>query len=92
LAANREWLAELETFAAERTLTVAQLSMAWLLAQGDDIFPIPGSRRLEHIESNVASSRVSLSQAALVRLTEIVSHARIKGERYPMAMEAQLRR
>lgn len=92
LGANRSWLAELEAFASKRQLSVAQLSLAWLLSQGDEIFPIPGSRRLEHIESNLAAARVTLSDAELAELRAIVAPARVQGERYPAAMRSQLRR
>ena len=54
-----------ETIAKRKKCTVAQLSLAWLLAQGDDIIPIPGTKKLEYLEENIGSLNVSLSNEDL---------------------------
>jgi aryl-alcohol dehydrogenase-like predicted oxidoreductase len=67
LAANRDRFAPLRAMAAEKEITPAQLALAWLLAQGDDVVPIPGSRTPSHIDENLAaaawSSRPTTSSA-----------------------------
>lgn len=92
IQANMSWLAELEDLARQRSVTVAQLALAWLLAQGDDIFPIPGSRRLAHLQANAAAGSLTLTAAERERIEAIVTPERIVGDRYPAAMLAQLGR
>jgi aryl-alcohol dehydrogenase-like predicted oxidoreductase len=62
---------------------VAQLSLAWLLAQGDNIIPIPGTKKLEYLEENIGSLNVSLSSEDLVLIERARSENPIKGGRYP---------
>jgi aryl-alcohol dehydrogenase-like predicted oxidoreductase len=62
-----------------------QLALAWLLAQGDDIVPIPGTRRPERLEQNVAAANVQLTDADLTRIEEILPEGAY-GSRYPAAM------
>jgi aryl-alcohol dehydrogenase-like predicted oxidoreductase len=71
LAANRDRFAPLRTLAADKGITPAQLALAWLLAQGDDVVPIPGSRTPAHIDENLAAAAVELSPADLRRLDEL---------------------
>jgi len=66
--------------AAAKDATASQLALAWLLAQGDDIIPIPGTKRIKYIEENVAALKVELSQeetATLRKLTEGVAGAKL---------------
>jgi aryl-alcohol dehydrogenase-like predicted oxidoreductase len=77
-----EQLAEL---AAEHDITTAQLALAWLLAQGEDIAPIPGTRSPERLAENVGAAEVTLTDADLERVLEIVPHGAF-GSRYPEAM------
>jgi len=69
---NVEAVRQLTGLAASKGATVAQLALAWLLAQGDDIVPIPGTRNRERIEENVGASEVRLDEADLARIREIL--------------------
>ena len=60
--------------------------MAWLFAQGQDIFPIPGTKRRERLAENVASLDVKLTPAELAELNSKVSQLGVQGDRYPPAM------
>jgi aryl-alcohol dehydrogenase-like predicted oxidoreductase len=71
LAANRERFAPLLTMAEGLDVTPAQLALAWLLHQGEDIVPIPGTRRLEHVDENARAVSVALTPAILARINEL---------------------
>jgi aryl-alcohol dehydrogenase-like predicted oxidoreductase len=77
---NLRIVAEVEAVAAEAGATAAQVALAWLLAQGDDIVPIPGTRRTARLEENVGAVELSLSADQLARLGAIRPPA---GDRYP---------
>lgn len=68
LPRNLHIVDEIETVAAEAGATPAQVALAWLLARGDDVVPIPGSRRAARVEENVAATEVRLSREQLARL------------------------
>ena len=68
---------------ARRACTPAQLALAWVLAQGDDIVPIPGTKRRKYLEENVAARRSRSRRAELARIDEIAPHGAAAGERYP---------
>ena len=76
---------ELTALATERGITVAQLALAWLLAQGDDVVPIPGTRHARRVEENVGAAEVELSAADLERIERILPGGAY-GSRYPEAM------
>jgi aryl-alcohol dehydrogenase-like predicted oxidoreductase len=76
---------EVQAVAAEVGVTPAQVALAWLLAQGDDIAPIPGTRRVARVEENTASDRIELSSAQLQRLNDLTPAA---GERHNEAQMA----
>ncbi len=73
-------------------ITPAQLALAWLLAQGRDVVPIPGTRRLDRIEQNAAAAGVELSEADLRRLDDAVPRAAWAGDRRSFAAAAISRR
>ncbi|MFF2327736.1 MULTISPECIES: aldo/keto reductase [unclassified Streptomyces] len=75
---------ELTTLAASKGGTVTQLALAWLLAQGDDIVPIPGTRSPRRLEENVAAAQVALTPQDLRRIEEILPHG-AAGSRYSEA-------
>jgi aryl-alcohol dehydrogenase-like predicted oxidoreductase len=81
LERNLELLREVERVAREKAVTPAQLSLAWLLAQGDDVVPIPGSDRRTYLEENVAAVDVVLSPADLAQLDRIFPPGAAAGER-----------
>ncbi|WP_020137022.1 aldo/keto reductase [Streptomyces sp. 351MFTsu5.1] len=76
---------ELTALAESRGIAVTQLALAWLLAQGDDIVPIPGTRSVRRLEENVASASVDLTPEDLARVQEILPHGSA-GSRYPQSM------
>jgi aryl-alcohol dehydrogenase-like predicted oxidoreductase len=78
---NGRIVLQLQEIAEERGITVAQLAIAWLLHQGDDIVPIPGTRRRENLEANAAAADVVLSEEDLRTLNELASPATVAGER-----------
>jgi aryl-alcohol dehydrogenase-like predicted oxidoreductase len=81
-----------EEIASEKKCTPGQLALAWLLAQGDDIIPIPGTKRRKYLEENAAALNVKLSSDDLRRIDEVAPHGAAAGERYPQAMMAAVNR
>ena len=77
---NLDVVAEVQTIAAAKGCTPAQLALAWLLAQGDDIVPIPGSTRAERVEENAGAAALALSADELAALEALAP--RVTGERY----------
>ncbi|MGI5215153.1 aldo/keto reductase [Plantactinospora sp. CA-290183] len=69
--------------AAEIGCTPAQAALAWLLAQGEDVLPIPGTKRVHYLEENVAAADLVLSPEQVYRLSEAVPPDEVAGERYP---------
>jgi aryl-alcohol dehydrogenase-like predicted oxidoreductase len=80
---NLELVAAIETLAQRKRITPAQLALAWVLAQGDDIVPIPGTTRPQRVEENVAALDVELTDDDLARLDEIAPVGAAAGTRYP---------
>jgi aryl-alcohol dehydrogenase-like predicted oxidoreductase len=84
---NLELVRHIERLAASKGCTPSQLALAWVLAQGDDMVPIPGTKRRTYLEENVAASDVTLTAADLRRIDEIAPHGAAAGARYhPDAM------
>lgn len=81
LAANAPIVDFLRKFAKEKNATPAQLSLAWLLAQKPWIVPIPGTRRLDHLEENLGSVKLQLSSADLHEIGAALSKLRVHGGR-----------
>jgi aryl-alcohol dehydrogenase-like predicted oxidoreductase len=82
LARNVELVAQLEAMAHARGVTGAQLALAWLLAQGEDIVPIPGTNHVRNVELNVAAVDIALSADELQRLSQVFAPGAGAGERY----------
>lgn len=83
LEANLALVAKVKALAAAKGCTPAQLALAWLLAQGPDILPIPGTRRAERLEENAAALAVSLGKDDLAALDAALPPGAAAGERYP---------
>ncbi len=81
-AANVRLAENVRTIAAELASTPARVALAWLLAQGDDIVPIPGTKRVGFLEDNAGASDLELSAAQLQRITELVPKDAVAGARY----------
>ena len=73
----------LERIAAEKRCTPAQLVLAWLLHQGRDVVPIPGTKRRERIDENLNATRISLTADELKRISEAAPVGAGAGTRYP---------
>ena len=74
-----------KTLAATRGATPGQVALAWLLHQGKDIVPIPGTKRIEYLEENVAAASLTLSTDELARLDQALPPGAAAGDRYPPA-------
>jgi aryl-alcohol dehydrogenase-like predicted oxidoreductase len=82
---NLELVKKLEQFAKGKGCTPAQLALAWVMQQGDHIFPIPGTKRIKYLEDNVGALRVNLSQQELNELDDIAPLGVAAGGRYTEA-------
>jgi aryl-alcohol dehydrogenase-like predicted oxidoreductase len=80
---NLELVDRVKEIADEKGVTPGQLALAWVLAQGEDIVPIPGTKRVRYLEENAAAAEISLSPEDLERLDEIAPAGAAAGERYP---------
>ncbi len=79
---NLELVRHIERLAAEKGCTPSQLALAWVLAQGDDMVPIPGTKRRHYLEENVGAINVTLTRADLERIDEIAPKGAAAGDRY----------
>jgi aryl-alcohol dehydrogenase-like predicted oxidoreductase len=82
---NADAVKRLTALATEKAITVTQLALAWLLSQGEDIVPIPGTRKPRRMEENAAAADIELSAAELAQIKEILPEGAF-GSRYPAAM------
>ncbi len=82
LDANLVLVARITEIAERLGCTPGQLALAWVLAQGDDVAPIPGTKRIPYLEENVAAADVRLSEADLQELAEAVPAGAVAGDRY----------
>jgi aryl-alcohol dehydrogenase-like predicted oxidoreductase len=80
---NLELVEKIQSLAAEKGCTPAQLAIAWVLAQGRDIITIPGSKRIIHLEENIASENVQLTREDLQTIEAIMPAGIVSGTRYP---------
>jgi aryl-alcohol dehydrogenase-like predicted oxidoreductase len=83
LGKNRELVERVETMAHDKGCTVGQLALAWLLAQGPDIIPIPGTKRRERLEENVGALSVKLSADDVKKIAGAMPVGAAAGLRYP---------
>ena len=80
---NLALVKRVEEIARERKCTPTQLALAWVLAQGDDIVPIPGTKHRKYLQENVGALEVALSSKDLARIDEVAPHEAVAGARYP---------
>jgi aryl-alcohol dehydrogenase-like predicted oxidoreductase len=83
---NLDLVARVEEIAKQKGCTPAQLALAWVLAQGEDIVPIPGTKRRKYLEQNVGALNVQLTSEDLRRIEEVAPLGAAAGERYPEHM------
>jgi len=89
LERNLALVERVEELAGERGVTPGQLALAWVLAQGDDVVPIPGTKRVRYLEENAAAAELSLSGDELAALGELFAPDAVAGGRYaPEQMKA----
>ncbi len=82
---NLDLVQRIEKMAKAKGCTTSQLALAWVLAQGDDLAPIPGTKRVKYLEENAKAVDVPLSAEDLKQLDEIAPHGSAAGDRYPAA-------
>ncbi|KFG67260.1 aldo/keto reductase [Microvirga sp. BSC39] len=80
---NLDLVGEIETMAREKGCAPSQLALAWVLAQGDDIVPIPGTKRRRYLEENAGALDVTLTDEDLARIDRIIPPGAAAGTRYP---------
>jgi aryl-alcohol dehydrogenase-like predicted oxidoreductase len=89
---NLELVAKVEVLTKEKGVKASQLALAWVLAQGDFIVSIPGTKRRSYLEENVPAASLVLSPAELHRLDEVAPRGVAAGVRYPEASMAFVNR
>jgi len=83
---NLKFVDELTAVAKEKGCTTSQLVLQWLMRQGEDIIPIPGTKRIKYLEENMGALDVVLSDEEVKRIREMVEKCEIQGGRYMEAM------
>lgn len=89
---NLELVGRIEEIAVEKKCRPSQLALAWVLAQGEDIVPIPGTKRRKYLEENVGALQITLTPADLKRIDEVAPRGSTAGARYPEAMMGAVNR
>jgi aryl-alcohol dehydrogenase-like predicted oxidoreductase len=89
---NLDLVERVEVIAKEKKCTPGQLALAWLLAQGEDIIPIPGTKRRKYLEENAGALDVKLTPDDLRRIDEVAPRGAASGLRYPEQMMAAVNR
>jgi aryl-alcohol dehydrogenase-like predicted oxidoreductase len=87
---NLELAKKIQQIAADAGITSGQLALAWVMAQGDDIIPIPGTKRRKYLEENAAAADVTLPETLLRKLNEEFPPDTVSGERYSPGAKAML--
>jgi aryl-alcohol dehydrogenase-like predicted oxidoreductase len=90
--ANMRTVAAVRELATNKGATPGQVALAWLLHQGEDVVPIPGTKRRRYLEENVAAAELSLSVEDLLRLDEALPRGSVSGARYGEEMMAMIDR
>lgn len=90
--ANLKLAEAVKKLAAKKNCTPAQFALAWVLAQGNDMIPIPGTKRLKYLEDNMGAPAVQLTEADLKETNETFSELKVAGERYTPEMMAMVHR
>lgn len=88
LQANLKLVAAVKELATAKCVTPAQLALAWVLAQGDDMVPIPGTKRVRYLEENLGAVHFTLTESDLKNISDRLAEIDVVGERYAPAMMA----
>jgi aryl-alcohol dehydrogenase-like predicted oxidoreductase len=92
LQENLKLAAAVKDLAKEKGVTPAQLALAWVLAQGNDVVPIPGTKRVRYLEDNMGALRVNLTESDKKKIADRVAQFKVVGERYTADMMALVQR
>lgn len=87
---NQALVEPLREIAAAKGTSVAQLAIAWVAAQGDDIVPVVGARRIEQVDTMIEANKVTLDAAELARMDELIPAGAARGDRYPTVLMSNL--
>jgi aryl-alcohol dehydrogenase-like predicted oxidoreductase len=87
---NRALVAELEAFAAARGHSAAQIALAWLVAQGRGIAPIPGTKHVAYLEEDMQAAAIELTAAEVDELARMFAPDKVAGHRYTPALAASI--
>ncbi|KHS52252.1 aldo/keto reductase [Brevibacterium linens] len=87
---NETIISALGSVASAKGVTLPQLAIAWVAAQGEDIVPVVGSRTVQQVRATLSSTEVELSSVDLAEIDEVLSRTEVRGDRYPSALMAQL--
>ena len=91
-AKNLELVEQVKAIANEKGITAGQLALAWLLAQGDNIVPIPGTKRRKYLEENIGAATVTLTAEDINRINAVAPQGIAAGDRYPAKNMSALNR
>ncbi|MDB5506704.1 MAG: aldehyde oxidase [Devosia sp.] len=91
-AANQAMVDTVKRIATHKLITPAQLALAWVLAQGSWIVPIPGTTKLHRLEENIGAAEVEFTDDELAAIEQVVGGIEIKGDRYSAANQARIDR
>ena len=83
---NLKLVEQIKDIAHKKGCTPGQLTLAWLLAQGEDVIPIPGTKKIKYLEENIAALDVKLTSSENTEIRKAVEDAEVHGERYPEQM------
>jgi aryl-alcohol dehydrogenase-like predicted oxidoreductase len=89
---NLDLVSKIESLAKQKGVTASQLALAWVLAQGDDIVPIPGTKRRTYLDENLAAAEIQFSEKELREIEAIAPKGVAAGERYPEHMMSSVNR
>ena len=89
---NLQLVRKIEQLAKQKSCTTAQVALAWVLHQGDFLFPIPGTKRIKYLDENIGSIKIHFSPEELSEIEAIFPKDAVKGLRYPEQMMASLNR
>ncbi len=87
---NLELVDQLTAIAKKKNCTPGQLTLAWILAQGEDFIPIPGTTKIKNLEENAAAAQIKLSKEEVQEIRQACEKAAVAGERYPAEFSAGL--
>ena len=87
---NLKLVDHINELAKKKGCTAGQLTLAWLLAQGEDIIPIPGTKKVKYLEENMGALNVQLTSSENAEIRKAIEGAEVHGERYPPAMMGSL--